>query len=110
MSRYITTTLLAFTIMANLLIPEQMVRYRPCCYDANGNLARHLCQCSCNNDGKVTRIGVRSTCCDPIFTRFNANPNAPVVIAPATVKYDSHSDFVAETTQVMALELSAAHT
>ena len=114
MNRYITTILLAIAIMANLLIPQQMVRYRPCCYDANGNLARHLCRCSCNDaddsGGKVSRIGMRSTCCDPIVTHFTANLNAPVVTAAALVKYDSHSDFIAEMPQVQALELSVAET
>jgi len=105
MSRYVITTLLALALAANLLVPKQIVRYRACCYDSNGNLALHLC--GCKSDGKTSSMSVKRTCCDPMIARFNANPNSPVVEAPVTVKYDAHSDLIAEVPQASLLELSA---
>ena len=107
MSRYIVTILLALALTANLLVPKQIVSYSACCYDSDGNLARHLC--GCNSDSKEPAMSVRRTCCDPIITRFESITKAPIVDAPASVKYDTHSDFLAQLPQTALLEYSADH-
>lgn len=107
MSRYIVTILLALALSASLLVPKQIVRYRACCYDSNGNLARHLC--GCNSDDKAPAMSVKRTCCDPIITRFESNTKAPIVVAQASFKYDAHFDLLAQLPQTTLLEFSTDH-
>src|SRR5579862_1601491 len=59
------------TVIANLAVPEKVVRYGDCCYDDNGNLnASHFNKS--RNSGE--RIHGRS-CCDP--TEYQLRAGAP---------------------------------
>jgi len=66
---------LAVLVVANLAVPERIVRYGDCCYDQNGNLnAAHFQQ------NKQERIHGPS-CCDPVEYKFRAASSAPVQTA-----------------------------
>ena len=107
MSRYVLSITLVLAVTANLLVPQQIVRYRACCYDVNGKLALHLC--GCQTDNKEPALSTKRRCCDPLITQLASRSIAPAVNEPASVKYDAHSEFTAEVPQAALLEISAAH-
>lgn len=73
--RSLTLPLLAAVcIAANLLIPQQITSYRPCCYDANGRLRAGASCCCEGRDGMEPAIGVACTCCNPIFHTLRPSP------------------------------------
>jgi hypothetical protein len=81
------TTLLA--LLANLIVPQYVLKYSPCCYDENGNLTF---ACSASNpasDTKTTSIKTRRTCCDPIKITLRGNPAPQSNDAQASVAPDT---------------------
>jgi hypothetical protein len=101
----VSITLLA-AITANLLLPQQIVRYRACCYDVDGNLALHLC--GCNPHHTETSIDTRRTCCDPTVIQFKSNSKARLVSSESPPKFDSFCEFQSEAPQAVLLALSEA--
>jgi len=53
-------------IAANLLLPERLVSYRPCCYDENGNL-------TCAQKPSSAPV-VHGDCCDPLIHDLRSTP------------------------------------
>lgn len=72
-----------FALTANLLLPQQIVSYRPCCYDQDGKLALH--QCGCPDSGNEPSITERHECCEPIITQLLHGGATQTVVA-ASVK------------------------
>lgn len=60
--------------MANLLLPEQLIRYQACCYDDSG----HLAACACERRADSRTSVIHDACCDPIRHPLRPAP-APVV-------------------------------
>ena len=67
-------------IAANLLVPQKIVTYAPCCYGPDGALS--VSSCCARKSARPTMHGV---CCDPVEHQLRAAP-APAMDAAFEVR------------------------
>ena len=84
-------------VVANLAVPEKLVRYSPCCYDENGNLNRAHFQ----HTGEQIR---GRSCCDP--TEYQLRAGAP---SAAQVELQVTSDAGKTAAVVADFDFNAFH-
>lgn len=85
MYRILTVLLCACLIAAHLLVPQRLLSYSPCCYDAQGRLtvwrpARSEQRGCCGMEG----VSTRPSCCEPREQILRSNPPSDLNSAEAT--------------------------
>ena len=87
-------------LLANLLVPQQIVRYKPCCYDSDGQLsacARFRTQNGAEIKGE--------DCCAPRVISLRAGNSAPT-LQPTVIAGSSANDDVISDAATMPLQFS----
>lgn len=86
---------LVLTVVANLFVPERVIRYGPCCYDDNGYLNPAHFNPSTNAQERIHG----KSCCDPTEYQLRAGVPAPVQVETQITPLNSKSACVIATLQ-----------
>lgn len=105
MSNVVIQLTTVFMLTANLLVPQQIVSYRPCCYDENGKLSLHL-QCGCQTT-TTPSLSERRECCDPIISKLRHENSS--LVAPSTFSKADIEAPVPESVSVTSFIAADAH-
>ena len=99
--------LTSLLLLANLMVPQEIVRHNPCCYDADGRL--RACP---NAQPKKTATISGENCCEPkILTLRNGGPVPtvqPTFVASNLDKYSGVAPSIVAARQVVLERDSAA--
>src|SRR3990172_2346133 len=88
MYRILAVLLCACLIAAHLLVPQRLLSFNPCCYDAQGRLivwlpARSEQRGCCGMEG----VAARPPCCEPREQILRSNPPSELNSAEAAPAY-----------------------